>query len=343
MSKMKFNWDKFQKKVKQESEKKKGYEKDDRFWQPTRDPKKGTGSAIIRFIPTFKYADPFIKMFSHGFYFMHQNRKVWWIQNCRTTLGEECDVCNKNFEYWNSAYESDKDIARARKRRTSFISNILVIKDPANPDNEGKVFLYQFGAKIHGMIMKHWMPSDEDLEDPDFQQFVPFDPFEGANFKIKIKTIQTGEQSWPNYDDSSFSPPSPLLKGNEAKIQKLLDQTYDLGEFLAESNFPTVELTRTKLAPILGVKSTLEEEEEPKPEKDFFEEDSDADTVDDSDDTDTDIDDDAPVEEEPAEPEQPVCKGCKEFEEECTCNDADAAPSDEEDEDLAFFKNLQAD
>jgi hypothetical protein len=319
MAKMKFDFNDFKNKVQNENKKKK-FEADERFWKPTRNDK-GKGSAVIRFIPSLKCEDPFVKVFNHGFNFVHKGKKIWWIQNCPTTLEKDCLVCNKNFEYWNSPYESDKDTARERKRRTSFIANIYVIKDPGNPDNEGKVFLYQFGVKIHGMFMKHWMPDEDDLEDEDFEEFMAFDPYEGANFKMKIKP----QSGFPNYDDSTFASPSEFLGGSDAKIKKVLDQAYDLTEFLAESNFPTEELTRTKLAPILGVSPSDDgDEEKPAEEKEdekFFKPEE---------------------EEEKPKPEKkkaaPKKKAAEKVEEE-----PEVEADDAEDDDLAFFKNLTED
>ena len=140
--------------------------------------------------------------------------KKYWIRNCINTFGYEkdCPVCKKNMEYWNSAFESDKKLASQRKRKLNFVSNILVIKNPANPDDEGKVFLYQYGQKIYDKMKQLMFPSDEDMLDPDFKSFIPFDLEEGADFLLKVKK----QGDFPNYDDSKFSGQKPL--GDEKKI-----------------------------------------------------------------------------------------------------------------------------
>ena len=113
--------------------------KDDRFWRPELD-KSSNGYAVIRFLPPVEGEDvPWSRLFSHGF----QGKGGWFIENCPTTIGGKCPLCEVNNDLWNSGLESDKDIARQRKRKLSYISNILVVSDPTNPQNEGKIFLYK--------------------------------------------------------------------------------------------------------------------------------------------------------------------------------------------------------
>ena len=155
--------------------------KDDRFWQPEVD-KTGNGYAVIRFLAAPPSEDlPWVRVFSHGF----QSKGGWYIENCPTTIGQKCPVCEANNELWNSGDDADKDIARQRKRKLSYISNIMVIEDPVNPTNNGKVFLFRYGKKIFDKINDKMNPQYKD-EDP----VNPFDFWQGANFKLKIRNTR---------------------------------------------------------------------------------------------------------------------------------------------------------
>ncbi len=211
--------------------------KDDRFWSPERD-KSGNGYAVIRFLPPAEGEDlPWARMFSHGF----QGKGGWFIENCPTTLGLPCPVCEGNNELWNSGVESDKEIARQRKRKLSYISNIYVVSDPANKQNEGKVFLYKYGKKIFDKISEKMKPQFED-ESP----MNPFDFWEGANFKLKIRTVQ----GYVNYDKSEFEQPSALHEDDEV-LEKIYNSQHKLNEFTDASNFKSYEELKEKLDKVL--------------------------------------------------------------------------------------------
>lgn len=213
--------------------------KDDRFWAPERD-KSGNGFAVIRFLPPPQNEDlPWARLFSHGF----QGKGGWFIENCPTTLGLPCPVCEANNELWNSGVESDKDIARQRKRKLSYISNIYVVSDPANKQNEGKVFLYKFGKKIFDKISEKMKPQFED-ESP----VNPFDFWSGANFKLKIRTVQ----GYVNYDKSEFDNPSQFLEGNDKELEKIWNMQYSLKEFSSPEQFKGYEELSSKLKLVLS-------------------------------------------------------------------------------------------
>ena len=69
-----------------------------------------------------------------------------------TTLSQKDPVSEENTRLWNTGLDSDKEIARKRKRKLSYYSNIMVVSDPKHPENEGKVFLFKFGKKIFDKI-----------------------------------------------------------------------------------------------------------------------------------------------------------------------------------------------
>ena len=213
--------------------------KDDRYWRPELD-KASNGYAVIRFLPaTGEEEIPWVKLFSHGF----KGPGGWYIENSRTTLGEKDPVSEMNSKLWNSGIESDKDIARARKRRQNYISNILVVSDPANPQNEGKVFLYKFGKKIFEKIQEAMQPEFQD-ESP----VNPFDFWKGANFKLKVRKVS----GFVNYDKSEFDTPSPVMDGDDEQLEKIWNQQYSLTEIVDPKNFKTYEELKEKMHRVIG-------------------------------------------------------------------------------------------
>lgn len=214
--------------------------RDQRLWKPEVD-KSGNGYAVLRFLPAPKSEDdPWVKIYDHGF----QGPGGWYIENSRTTLGagEKDPLSEHNSMLWNSGIESNKDIARKQKRRLKYYSNILVVKDPANPQNEGKVFLYQYGAKIFEKLKNAMQPEFED-ETP----VNPFDLWEGANFKLKIRNYE----GYRNYDKSEFESASPV-DGEDSRLEEIWNSQYSLVEFLDPKNFKSYEELLTRLSRVLG-------------------------------------------------------------------------------------------
>ena len=231
------NLDDLSKKI-QETSEKKSY-KDDRFWRPELD-KASNGYAVIRFLPAPPNEElPWAKLYSHGF----QGKGGWFIENSRTTLGEKDPVSEMNSELWNSGIEADKDIARARKRKLQYISNILVISDPANPQNEGKIFLYKFGKKIFDKIQEAMEPEFADEE-----KVNPFDFWGGANFKLKVRKIS----GFINYDKSEFDSPSELFDGDDVQLEELWKKQYSLTAFSDPSNFKSYDELKQRLMEVVG-------------------------------------------------------------------------------------------
>jgi hypothetical protein len=213
--------------------------KDDRLWKPGID-KAGNGYAVIRFLPEIEGEDaPFVAVYSHAF----KGKGGWLFENCPTTLGEKCPICQANTELWNSGIEDDKNIARSRKRKLTYISNILVLEDPANPENKGKNFLYQYGTKIFQKI--------QGLAHPEYQDEVAVDPFNfwtGADFKIKIRNVG----GYVNYDRSEFAAPAPLFAGDDKKLEELWKKQYSLKEFTDKSQFKSYEELQARLKKATG-------------------------------------------------------------------------------------------
>jgi len=231
----------------EETNKKESF-KDDRFWRPELD-KSSNGYAVIRFLPAVDGEDlPWAKYYSHGF----QGKGGWFIENCPTTLGQKCPVCESNSELWNSGVEKDKDIARSRKRRLHYTANIMIVSDPANPQNEGKVFLYKFGKKIFDKINEAMNPEFADEE-----AINPFDFWSGANFKLKVRKVA----GYINYDKSEFDSSTALLDGDDAKLEELWKSQYALSEFTDEANFKSYDELKVKRDATLGadIRQTTQE------------------------------------------------------------------------------------
>lgn len=214
---------------------------DDRFWKPTRD-KAGNGYAVIRFLPQREGEDlPWVRYWDHGF---KGPTGLWYIENSLTSINEPDPVSEHNSVLWNSGRDEDKATAREQKRRLHYVSNVLVISDPDNPQNEGKVFLYQYGKKIFDKIMDVMQPQFADEEPVN-----PFDFWEGADFKLKIRKVE----GWVNYDKSEFSTPSSLFDGDEGRLNETYGQLYALQDFLDPKNYKTYDELKAKLNRVLGV------------------------------------------------------------------------------------------
>jgi len=222
-----------------QSKEKKSY-KDDRFWSPKQDAA-GNASATIRFLPSPDTDEPYVQLWHHGF--KHSNGK-FFINNCPTTKGKPCVCCDENKNLWGSGIESDKDIVRDRKRKQSFFSNILVVNDPANPDNNGKVFLYKYGKKIHDKILDAMIPEDASDDPIDV-----FSMFEGTNFKLKIKKVS----NFPNFDSSTFDMKvAPICGGDEAEMKKVFASLYSLAPLVADDQFKSYDKLKQELDSVLG-------------------------------------------------------------------------------------------
>ena len=213
---------------------------DERLWKPELD-KSGNGYAVIRFLPAPDGEDlPWAKVYSHAF----QGPGGWYIENSLTTMGGKDPVSEYNRDLWNSGNDADKDVVRRQKRKLSYYANIYVVKDPVNPHNEGGVFLFKFGKKIFDKLTAAMQPEFED-ETP----INPFDFWQGANFKLKIRKV---DGYW-NYDKSEFDAPSPLLDDDDA-LEALWKKEYPLADFTAQSNFKSYEDLERRLKSVLGQK-----------------------------------------------------------------------------------------
>ena len=218
-----------------------GSNEDNRFWTPSVD-KAGNGYAVIRFLPEPKGEDlPWVRVFSHGF---QGPSGKWYIENSLTTFNEKDPVSEYNSSLWNNGTDAGKEQARKQKRRLSYIANIYVVKDPANPENEGQVKLYKFGKKIFDKLNEKMNPEFEDETATN-----PFDFWEGADLKLKIRNVE----GYRNYDKSEFAEVSPLLDGDDSKLETVYESMFSLQEFLDRKNFKTYAELQAKLDMVLGL------------------------------------------------------------------------------------------
>ena len=228
---------------------------DDRFWYPAVD-KAGNGYAVIRFLPPTDGEDvPFVRVWDHGF---KGPTGKWYIENSLTTIGEQDPVGEYNSKLWNATDDDSspqRRQARAQKRRLTYISNVIVLKDPAKPENEGKVFLFKYGKKIFDKLQEVMHP-----QFPDEQPMNPFDLWDGANFQVKIRNVE----GYRNYDKSQFSEVGPLLDDDD-KLEKIWKKQHALKPFIDKSNFKTYDELKRKLTEVLGLDETFGEVPDNKP------------------------------------------------------------------------------
>ena len=218
---------------------KKNYD-DERIWKPTVD-KAGNGYAVLRFLPAAEGSElPWVRYWDHGF---KGPTGLWYIENSLTSIGQPDPVGELNSRLWNTGNEADKDRARDQKRRLHYVVNALVLQDPSAPQNEGKVFIYKFGKKIFDKIMDSMQP-----EFADEKAVNPFDFWEGAEFKLKIRNVE----GYRNYDKSEFGTPSTLYDGDDTKLEAVYNQLHDLSEFSDPKNYKTYDELKLKLAKVLG-------------------------------------------------------------------------------------------
>ena len=211
---------------------------DERLWKPQVD-KAGNGYAVIRFLPASKDEEmPWVRVWNLAF---QGPTGQWYIENSLTTINQKDPVSEYNTQLWNSGVESDKEIARKQKRKLQYYSNIYVVSDSVNPSNQGKVFLFRYGKKIFDKLSEAMQPAFED-ETP----INPFDLWEGANFKLKIRKV---DGYW-NYDKSEFDKPSKL-NDNDDEMEKIWNTQYSLKDFTAPSNFKSYDELKTRLDAVL--------------------------------------------------------------------------------------------
>ena len=212
--------------------------RDENLWKPTVD-KAGNGFAVIRFLPSESDV-PWVRYWDHGF---KGPTGKWYIEKSLTSIGQTDPLGELNSRLWNTGNEEDRETVRKQKRRLHYVTNILVVSDPSAPENEGKVFMYQFGKKIFDKI--------QDMMSPQFPGETPVDPFDlwgGADFQLKIRNYE----GYRNYDRSEFKAPAPLFDGDETRLQAVLNQLHDINVYVNPDNYKSYDELKSKLNEVLG-------------------------------------------------------------------------------------------
>ena len=213
---------------------------DTRFWKPTVDDS-GNGYAVVRFLPAAEGSElPWVRYFDH---FFKGPTGQWYVEKSLTTLGNNDPVSEYNSRLWNTGIDEDKETARRQKRRLHYVANIMVISDPSNPANEGKVFLYDFGKKIFDKVMDKMQP-----EFPGEEPINPFDFWSGADFQLKIRNVA----GYRNYDKSEFKTPSALFEGDETRLEATYNQLHDSSEFADTGSYKSYDELKSRLEVVLG-------------------------------------------------------------------------------------------
>lgn len=221
------------------SSNKKSYD-DDRYWKLSRD-KAGNGHATLRFLPAPDNGVPWIQYWDHGF----KGPKGWYIEKSLTSIGQNDPVSEMNSVLWDTNIEANRELARKRKRRLHYVSNVLVVDDPVNPDNNGKIFLFEYGKTIFDMLTEAMQPAFDDIA-----PLNPFDMWEGANFKLRAREVD----GWVKYDKSEFSKPKAI--GTDEEMEALFEKVHDIRELLDPKNFKTYDELAQKLQQVLGEDQT---------------------------------------------------------------------------------------
>lgn len=215
---------------------------DDRMWYPKTD-EAGNGYAVIRFMPPAKDNNlPWAKMFKHRF----KENGQWFIAECPTTIDKDCPVCSANSELWKTESKANRSIASTRKRKIEYYLNVLVEKDSATPENEGQVKIFRCGVKLFEKL--------QNAQNPEFEDEQPIDPFdfwEGASFKLKIRKVE----GQTNYDKSEFNDPSELFDGDDDRLEEVYNQLHDLREFISEDKFADYDALESRFNRVIGAEN----------------------------------------------------------------------------------------
>lgn len=212
------------------------------LWYPKLD-EAGNGYAVIRFMPPAEGNNiPWAKRFKHGF----KDKGGWLIAECPTTIDKDCPICAANKELWQTEVKENRAIASRRKRKIEYFLNVLVEQDSKNPENEGQIKIFRCGTKIFEMIQSAQNPEFEDEQAID-----PFDFWEGASFKLKIRKYEGNT----NYDKSEFNAQSELQGGDDSKLEEVYKQLHDLNEFIKPEVFQDYDVLQKRLNRVIGAEN----------------------------------------------------------------------------------------
>jgi len=243
-----FNWDELENNLDDDVKGGKKSFIDDRYWKLSTD-ENGSGGAIIKLLID-KEQVAFTKVYKHAIqsYDGVNKKKRWYINTSPSTVGLPCPAS----EIWAMIKaennEQSKEELGSFRRQIKFVTNIKVIKDPANPENEGKIFLWEFGKKIKDKFDSALKPSETERQMGEEPKQL-YDPTQ--NWVVKVKQ-KKGEGGFPNYDDTTVDMyPEALYKDREEIKKDILEKTYTLSDLRKPEAFRPYEELKSSLKYVL--------------------------------------------------------------------------------------------
>ena len=220
---------------------------DERYWKLSVD-SSGSGMAVIRFLPEPAGEDfPYVTWFEHSY--KNEETSKWYIERSLTSLGRGTPdpMSEANNILWETGIDSNRKLASKRARKKTYVSNIYVIKDTANPENEGKVMLYKYGKTIYKMIEDSINPPATFDDEP----LNPFDLWDGADFKLKAYIDSSS--GYRSYGKSGFANPAPLLGGDDKVLEEIYNQLHSLEAENSDDKYKTYDELSKQLDLVLGM------------------------------------------------------------------------------------------
>lgn len=222
---------------------KKSY-KDERFYTLPKN-KDGSGQAIIALLPD-AHKHSIMKMYKINTTIQHGGRRAFCSEWSPKSIGKACPFHETYINHFNE----DPDTARKFKPQEKWICNIKVINDPLEPDNNGKIFLYEM-SKTMAQMLENTLK----LTETEIQMGMPrkeiFNPLKG--WVLNLKCFKKQENGITDYSSSAFTQlPNGAtiysLKGgpitDEVKnrcIEEIKTKCYDLSEFQKPETFKSYE------------------------------------------------------------------------------------------------------
>jgi len=230
----------------------KRYAKDERFYMLSKD-KDGNGAALIRFLPDSERA-MIQKLFKLNTTIVKNGKKRFVSEFSPSNIGAPCPFQEKWQDLWNAGVKDDvKDAqgnitqhgSKSFGRGTKFITNIKVLKDPANPENEGKIFLYEMSGALKDKIQSAVDPSEQDRA----LGAVPkelFNPLSGNSFRLVAKRGSNGQI---NYDNSEvINEVTSIYNTVEEALEDIKNNSHKLSDLMKPESFMSYDELVKKLA-----------------------------------------------------------------------------------------------
>lgn len=212
---------------------------DERFYKLTKDAN-GNGAAIIRFLPDPEKT-PLLKLFKINVNTQKGAEKRWFSDWSPQNIGKPDPFHDEWAKNWQSG---NKDEARKFSRQTRYLANIYVVKDPGNPENEGKVFILDMSQSLKDIVQDALMPSKAEME-LGKQPLQLFNPLQGNSFKLASKK---GANGFINYDASApLTQIDSIVSSKEEALDLIMNKCHKLSDFLKPEMYKSTEELKEKL------------------------------------------------------------------------------------------------